>query len=49
MNEAQTYVSLTTRPWRWIAPGLCITLAMIAINSVGDALRDAMDLRMVLD
>lgn len=49
MNEAQTYANLTTRPWRWIAPGLCITLTMIAVNFVGDALRDALDPRMILD
>lgn len=49
MNEAQTFTSLTTRPWRWLAPGLCITLTMIAVNFVGDALRDAMDPRMILD
>ena len=49
MNAAQTFTTLTTRPWRWIAPGLCITLTMIAINFVGDALRDAMDPRMILD
>jgi peptide/nickel transport system permease protein len=49
MNDAQTYSTLTTRPWRWIAPGLCITLTMIAINFIGDALRDALDPRMILD
>jgi peptide/nickel transport system permease protein len=49
MNEAQTFTTLTSRPWRWLAPGLCITLTMIAINFVGDALRDAMDPRMILD
>jgi peptide/nickel transport system permease protein len=49
MNEAQTFVSLTTRPWRWLAPGLCITLTMLAVNFVGDALRDAMDPRAILE
>ena len=49
MNAAQTLTTLTTRPWRWIAPGLCITLTMMAVNFVGDALRDAMDPRMILD
>lgn len=49
MNEAQTYVTLTTRPWRWLAPGLCITLTMISINFIGDALRDALDPRAILD
>jgi peptide/nickel transport system permease protein len=49
MNEAQTFVSMTERPWRWLAPGLCITATMLAINFVGDALRDAMDPRAILD
>jgi peptide/nickel transport system permease protein len=49
MNEAQTFATLTGRPWRWIAPGLCITLTMIAVNFVGDALRDALDPRAILD
>jgi peptide/nickel transport system permease protein len=49
MNEAQTYTILTTRPWRWLAPGLCITSTMLAINFVGDALRDALDPRMTLE
>ena len=49
MKEAQTYTSLTTRPWVWLAPGLCITLTMLAINFVGDALRDAMDPRAIVD
>ena len=49
MTEAQSYTTLTERPWQWLAPGLCITFTMIAVNFVGDALRDAMDPRMVLD
>ena len=34
---------LTTRPWLWIPPGLCIFLAVISINLIGDGLRDAVD------
>ncbi len=49
MNEAQTFVSMTERPWRWLAPGICITATMLAINFVGDALRDAMDPRAILE
>ena len=49
MNRGPNLRHLTGRPWRWLAPGLCITLTMLAINFVGDALRDAMDPRMVLD
>ena len=49
MNQAQTFTNLTARPWRWLAPGLCITATMLAINFVGDALRDAMDPRAILE
>lgn len=31
--------------WRWIIPGLCLLLAALSINLIGDALRDAMDPR----
>lgn len=30
-------------PWLWIPPGVCIFLVAVAINIVGDALRDALD------
>lgn len=35
--------------WLWLPPGIMIALAVIAINFVGDGLRDALDPRMVLD
>jgi peptide/nickel transport system permease protein len=35
--------------WLWLPPGLMIALAVLAINFVGDGLRDALDPRMVLD
>ena len=41
LNEARTY-SLT-RPLLVIAPGLTITLVVLAINFIGDGLRDAFD------
>jgi peptide/nickel transport system permease protein len=31
--------------WRWIIPGLCLLIAALSINLIGDALRDAMDPR----
>ena len=43
LNEARTY-SLT-HPVLAIAPGLAITLVVLAINFVGDGLRDAFDPR----
>jgi peptide/nickel transport system permease protein len=35
--------------WLWLPPGLAIALTVLAINFVGDGLRDALDPRMRLD
>jgi peptide/nickel transport system permease protein len=40
-----SYNYLQTAPWLWIFPGLLITLTVLAINFVGDGLRDALDPR----
>lgn len=40
-----SYDRLSTAPWLWIFPGLLITLTVLAINFVGDGLRDALDPR----
>ncbi len=37
---------LSTYPNFWIPPGICITLAILAFNFVGDGLRDAFDPKM---
>ncbi len=34
---------LKNMPWLWIPPGLCIFLAVMSINLIGDGLRDAID------
>lgn len=43
LNGAQSLTVLTSQPWLWIPPGLLIVVLVIAINFVGDALRDALD------
>ncbi|MBQ7337808.1 MAG: ABC transporter permease [Clostridia bacterium] len=43
LNNAQNLTILTERPWLWVPPGLVIIVLVVAINLVGDALRDAMD------
>jgi peptide/nickel transport system permease protein len=43
LNEARPLY--TTRPLLAIAPGLTLTIAVLAINFVGDGLRDALDPR----
>ena len=36
---------LATAPWTTLAPGLAIALVVLALNAVGDGLRDALDPR----
>jgi peptide/nickel transport system permease protein len=40
VNELYT---LQREPWKWIPPGICIFLTVMAINLFGDGLRDALD------
>jgi peptide/nickel transport system permease protein len=39
------YKYLETAPWLWFFPGMLIVLTVLAINFVGDGLRDALDPR----
>lgn len=43
LNGAQSLTVLTSQPWLWIPPGLLIVVIVMAINFIGDALRDALD------
>lgn len=43
LNGAQSLTVLTRQPWLWVPPGLMIVVLVIAINFIGDALRDALD------
>ncbi|MGH2396621.1 MAG: ABC transporter permease, partial [bacterium] len=36
----------TRAPWMAIFPGLAITLTVLAVNVLGDSLRDALDPRL---
>ncbi len=40
---ARDMYTLMYRPWLWVPPGICIFLAVLSINLIGDALRDAVD------
>jgi len=44
----QAYHHLETEPWMWIFPGLLILLTVLAINFLGDGLRDALDPRAII-
>ncbi|HYK56084.1 MAG TPA: oligopeptide ABC transporter permease [Flavisolibacter sp.] len=43
LTEAQSLTVLASQPWLWVPPGVMILLAVLAINFMGDGLRDAMD------
>lgn len=39
----QAYHHLDTEPWMWFFPGILIVFTVLAINFLGDGLRDALD------
>ncbi|MGN0377634.1 MAG: ABC transporter permease [Suilimivivens sp.] len=43
LNGAQSLTVLTKQPWLWVPPGVLIVVLVMAINFIGDALRDALD------
>lgn len=49
MNAAQSLYTLQHYPWIWIPPGVAISSTVLAVNFVGDGLRDALDPRTVVD
>ncbi len=45
LNEAQSITVLEGLPWLWLPPGIAIAATVLAINFIGDGLRDAFDPR----
>ena len=43
LNGAENLTILTSKFWLWIPPGVMVILLVVAINFIGDALRDALD------
>lgn len=43
INAAANNTALTLYPNLWVSPGICIVLAVLGFNFVGDGLRDAFD------
>ncbi len=41
--------NLEKRPWMWLPAGFMITLTVLCINFIGDALRDALDPRALIE
>ncbi|HWI51665.1 MAG TPA: oligopeptide ABC transporter permease [Symbiobacteriaceae bacterium] len=44
--QAQSTTVIEKQPWLWVPPGMLIFIAVLAINFVGDGLRDALDPRL---
>lgn len=45
LNAARSLSRLQENPWFWMPPGMMILLTVLAINFIGDGLRDALDPR----
>lgn len=45
LNAARSLSRLQENPWFWVPPGMMILLTVLAINFIGDGLRDALDPR----
>jgi peptide/nickel transport system permease protein len=45
LNAAKSISRLQQNPWFWMPPGFAILLTVLAINFIGDGLRDALDPR----
>jgi peptide/nickel transport system permease protein len=43
--DAQSPTVLSEMPWLWLAPGLAIAITVLAVNFIGDGIRDAVDPR----
>lgn len=43
LSDAQSLTVLTDQPWLWAPPGMMLLIVVLAINFVGDGLRDALD------
>ncbi|QTN99777.1 ABC transporter permease [Brucella sp. 458] len=49
LNAARSTAVLEQFPWQWLFPGGALVLAVLAINFIGDGLRDAFDPRAELN
>ena len=45
INVARSITALERYPWQWVPPAACIVVMVLAVNFVGDGLRDAFDQR----
>jgi ABC-type dipeptide/oligopeptide/nickel transport system permease subunit len=45
LTDAQSLTVIAQQPWLWLAPGIAVALTVLAVNFIGDGLRDAVDPR----
>ncbi|MEV4618478.1 ABC transporter permease [Asanoa sp. NPDC049573] len=45
LTDAQSLTVIRTEPWLWLSPGIAVALTVLAVNFIGDGLRDAVDPR----
>lgn len=45
LSEAQSLRILESMPWMWLPPGIALAAVVMAVNFIGDGLRDAVDPR----
>lgn len=43
LSNAQSLTVLSRQPWRWVPAGIIILISVLAINFIGDGLRDAVE------
>lgn len=45
LTDAQNLTLISSMPWMWLPPGIAVAVTVLAVNFVGDGLRDALDPR----
>lgn len=46
LNGAQNIIVLSQRPWAWMPAAACLVVTVVAINFIGEGVRDALDPKM---
>jgi peptide/nickel transport system permease protein len=49
LNTAHSITVLSRQPWQWVPAAVCIVLFVMAVNFVGDGIRDALDAQSTMD
>jgi peptide/nickel transport system permease protein len=49
LNVAHSVTVLSREPWQWVPPAVMVVLFVLAVNFVGDGIRDALDAKSTSD